>query len=90
MGDEVWNPKRETLCEFVQRRRNVEQMDAYDDQVERRIEQGKALGFHWHSAADSPVPARSARSEVRRAARSKTQRRASLRLPKRATRRASE
>jgi hypothetical protein len=84
---EGWDPRRETLCEYVHRTRNAEQMAAYDDQVERKLEQRKALGYRWLSAADSPVARRSERSAARRRQRSTTERRASLRLPKRATRR---
>ena len=45
---EGWDPLKESLCEYVQRSRIEEQMrDTYDDRVERRIEQGRALCLWW-------------------------------------------
>jgi hypothetical protein len=79
MGDEGWNPRRETLCEYVSRKRNAEQMEAYDDQAERRFEESRAHGFYWHKRPDPNTAA------GERQARAKTRRRSSVRLPKRAT-----
>jgi hypothetical protein len=91
MGDEAWNPKRETLCEFVNRKRIDEQMASYNDKTERKIAQKAALGLRWRSSADSTNPERIRNRErallYRPRARSKTPRKESLRLPKRATRR---
>jgi hypothetical protein len=91
MGDEVWNPRRETLCEFVNRKRIDEQMASYDDKTERKIAQRAALGFRWVSSEGTTDPERiknRARALMYRPrARSKTPRKESLRLPKRATRR---
>ena len=87
MADEGWDPRRETLCEYVQRTRHEEQMTDYDDHSERRLERSKAQGYRWLSARDSTVARRRERSEARRLRRSKTKTRLSARLPKRATRR---
>lgn len=82
-----WDPRLETLCDFVSRKRNAEQMDGYNDHLEREYEQTKARGFHWVSAVQSPNTSRRQRSLSRRRARATTRRRDSARLTKRATRR---
>lgn len=55
MGDARtgWDPLRESLCSYVHRLRTEEQMDDYDDQAERRLEQGRALGLYW--AREAPA-----------------------------------
>lgn len=45
---EGWDPLRESLCEYVARQRIEQQMtDSYDDKLEARLEQRKALCLWW-------------------------------------------
>jgi len=41
MADEGWDPRRETLCDYVQRTRHEEQMAGYNDHAERRLERDR-------------------------------------------------